>query len=99
MSEKMQVSTVPSPRKKKNLLPAEVDAQLQSMDRRRFLSKGMAMAGTTLAAGAVGVTAAGAAPLPVPESNKSMGKPIPVKPNQRRASRRRLARPTSSVST
>ena len=78
MSEKTQVSSAPSTRKKKQLLPAEVDAQLQSMDRRRFLSKGMAMAGTTLAAGAVGATAASAAPLPVPESNRSMGKPIPA---------------------
>lgn len=78
MSEKTQVSFTPSTRKKKQLLPAEVDAQLQSIDRRRFLSKGMAMAGTTLAAGAVGATAARAAPLPIPETNKAMGKPIPA---------------------
>ncbi|MGH8648263.1 MAG: sulfite dehydrogenase, partial [Burkholderiales bacterium] len=78
MSEKTQVSTAPSPRKKKNLLPADVDAQLHSMDRRRFLGRGMAMAGTTLAAGAIGATAARAAPLPIPETNKSMGKPIPA---------------------
>ena len=78
MSEKTQVSSASSTRKKKNLLPVEVDAQLQSMDRRRFLSKGMAMAGTTLAAGAVGATTARAAPLAVPETNKAMGKPIPA---------------------
>lgn len=78
MSEKTQVSSAPSTRKKKNLLPAEIDAQLHSIDRRRFLSKSMAMAGTTLAAGAVGATAASAAPLPVPESNRTMGKGIPA---------------------
>ena len=78
MSEKTQGITAPSTRKEKNLLPAEVEAQLHSMDRRRFLGRSMAMAGTTIAAGAVGATAASAAPLPVPETNKGMGKPIPA---------------------
>jgi sulfane dehydrogenase subunit SoxC len=74
MSGKTLVSST-SPRKKKNTLPAEIDAQLQSQDRRRFLGRGAAMAGCALAAG---VTAAQAAPIPVPESNKAMGKGIPA---------------------
>ena len=77
MSEKTQVTTTSSTRTKKNLLPAEVDAHLQSQDRRIFLSRGIKMAGTALASGAVGVTAASAVPLSVPQSNQGMGKPIP----------------------
>jgi sulfane dehydrogenase subunit SoxC len=78
MSEKTQVSTAAAPRKKKNLLPAEIDAQLLSQDRRAFLRKSAAMAGSAFAAGTVGASVAGAAPLPVQPSNKSMGKPIPA---------------------
>ncbi|MBI4204970.1 MAG: sulfite dehydrogenase [Betaproteobacteria bacterium] len=80
MSDKIPVGTAPSPRRKKNVLPAEIDTQLQSRDRRRFLGRGMATAGSLLASSAVGATAATAAPLPVPATNQSMGKPIP--PNE-----------------
>ena len=78
MSGKTQVSTAPSPRRKKNRMPAEIDAHLESLDRRRFLSRSMAMAGTALASGTAGIAVADAAPLPVPESNQGMGKPIPA---------------------
>jgi sulfane dehydrogenase subunit SoxC len=77
MSEKTQVSPTTATRRKKTLLPAEVDARLQSQDRRAFLRKGAAMAGSAFAAGTVGASVAGAAPLPIPEANRSMGKPIP----------------------
>lgn len=60
---------------KRKLLPAAADAQLQSDDRRQFLRRSVAMAGGAAAA----ITAGGAAAqaLPIPGSNKSMGKPIP----------------------
>lgn len=49
----------------------------QSPDRRAFLRKGMAVAGTAMAAGTVGASVAQAA-LPIPESNKDFGRPIPA---------------------
>lgn len=60
---------------KRKLLPAAADAQLQSDDRRQFLRRSVAMAGGAAAA----ITAGGAAAqvLPIPDTNKSMGKPIP----------------------
>lgn len=76
MSDKTLVSST-APRNKKNLLPAEIDAQLRLRDRRAFLSKGAAVAGTVFASGAVGVSAARAQALPVPQTNQTMGKPIP----------------------
>src|SRR4051812_21259853 len=51
---------------------------LQSRQRRRFLRKGAAMAGTALAGGAVGASIAQAAPLEIAEVSKTMGKPIPA---------------------
>ncbi len=55
------------------------DVQSQPSSRRRFLSHGMAVAGSTLAAGvAASAATAMAAPLVIPESNKSTGKPMPA---------------------
>lgn len=45
-------------------------------ERRRFLQSGLSMAGVAMASGA-GISAARAEPLAVPESNKTMGRPIP----------------------
>lgn len=50
--------------------------ELPSQDRRAFLRKSMAMAGTALTSGAVGTSVAQAA-LPIPESNRDFGRPIP----------------------
>lgn len=78
MSEKIRVTAAPPIHQAKERLPAAADARPPAPDRREFLSRGIAVAGTTIAAGAVGVTAAGAAPLPVPDTNRGMGKPIPA---------------------
>jgi sulfane dehydrogenase subunit SoxC len=75
MAEKTGSGTTASRRGKQDLLPAN-DVQLQSRDRRRFLNRGVAATAGALASGAVAGVAA--APLPVPGSNQSMGKPIPA---------------------
>jgi sulfane dehydrogenase subunit SoxC len=54
-----------------------VNETLPSRQRRAFLRTGAAMAGGALAAGAIGSTAARAAPVAVQESNQAMGRPIP----------------------
>lgn len=74
MTEKPVTSTNAVPRRSRKHLPAEIDAQLESQDRRRFLRGSAVMAGGAVAAGAAGVAAAQA--LSIPDSNKSMGKPI-----------------------
>ncbi|MDP1646245.1 MAG: sulfite dehydrogenase [Thiobacillus sp.] len=55
-------------------LPSEIEPR--SQDRRAFLRKSMAIAGTALASGTVGASVAQAA-LPIPESNTAFGRPIP----------------------
>lgn len=77
MTEKLTSSTAAHGiRKSRKHLPAEVEAQLESQDRRRFLRGSAAMAGGVVAAGAAGAVAAQA--LPIPGSNKSMGKAMPA---------------------
>ena len=83
MSGKSQVSTQRSTviamsasahEAESSLAEAERDAQPPSLQRRKFLGRGVGLAGTALAAGA---TAAGAQTLPVPGANKAMGKAMP----------------------
>ena len=75
MSDK-PVATRTRSASKKKVLPAELDVHLQSQDRRRFLSRTLAVS-TTVAAGAAAGAAAIAQTLPVPPTNRGIGKPIP----------------------
>lgn len=52
-------------------------ARSASEDRRSFLRRSVSMAGVAVASSAAGLSAARAESLPVPESNKKMGRPIP----------------------
>lgn len=72
-------------RRKDLRISSEEDARLHAegadviQGRRQFLRNSVLLAGATATAGAGGVVAAGAAPLQVPESNKSMGREIEAK--------------------
>lgn len=68
--------TAPQPVTASSDPPAEIDAPPESRGRRNFLRKSVAMAGTALASGTVGASLAQAAPLAIPESNKSPGRGI-----------------------
>lgn len=54
----------------------KVDSSDALVPRRAFLRRGIAAAGL-VATGAVGVSVGSAAPLPIPESSKTIGEPIP----------------------
>ena len=73
MPDKSVLTRARTPTKK--ILSAELDAKLESKDRRRFLSRTLA-AGTAVAGAATGAAAI-AETLPVPPTNKALGKPIP----------------------
>ncbi len=72
----MSTRTLPTSVRSKAITRPEEEGMPVSRKRRAFLQRGAAMMGGALATGAIGTTAARAA-LPVPESMKSMGKPIP----------------------
>ncbi len=74
MSEKTVTGSTAVPRLSRKHLPAEIDQQLESQDRRRFLRGSAALAGGAVAAGATGLAAAQS--LQIPESNQAMGRPI-----------------------
>ena len=57
----------------------EGDDGLANAGRRNFLRRGGTIAGSAIAAGAVGTSVARAAPLAIPPTSQEMGRPIPAK--------------------